>query len=449
MIERGIRCIESITRRSTAGYRCPSGSFTQRTFELLHRYGFALRLEHDGRRLHALLLPRRRSVAGRRSVRVRPRASIWSRSRSPGTSTTSRSSSTPRAGAASARGSRIQSACSRCGGVNSSSCAASSERGVYTLTMHPQVIGRGHRMLMLEELLDRIAAIHGVEFTTIGEVAADWRERNPLLDDCAHGRSEQRSDGAMPDETSRSPGHRRVPRHRPRVRSRPRATRAPRRGALPPRAREGARLRGVAPRRTASGGPGRSADRPRRRERWSRKRCASAAASTSWSTTPASTSCTRRRCLMGRLAGGVEPDPRRQPARPGARHLLGGAPHDRARRRPHHRRLVARRVSWRARRAGVCREQSRAQRDDAVARARARAEERAALRGGAGVGRDRDGDGAPRGSRGRRHPRAEPARPGGATAGSRRGGRVPRLRRRRVHLDRLDRRPLRRVVLRS
>ena len=40
--------------------------------------------------------------------------------------------------------------------------------GVYTLTMHPQVIGRGHRMLMLEELLDRIAAVDGVEFTTHG-----------------------------------------------------------------------------------------------------------------------------------------------------------------------------------------------------------------------------------------------------------------------------------------
>jgi hypothetical protein len=46
--------------------------------------------------------------------------------------------------------------------------------------MHPQVIGRGHRILMLEELLDRIAAVDGIEFTTLGEVAATWRERNPL-----------------------------------------------------------------------------------------------------------------------------------------------------------------------------------------------------------------------------------------------------------------------------
>jgi hypothetical protein len=47
--------------------------------------------------------------------------------------------------------------------------------------MHPQVIGRGHRMLMLEELLDRISASGDIEFKTIGEVAADWRARNPLV----------------------------------------------------------------------------------------------------------------------------------------------------------------------------------------------------------------------------------------------------------------------------
>jgi peptidoglycan/xylan/chitin deacetylase (PgdA/CDA1 family) len=28
------------------------------------------------------------------------------------------------------------------------------ERGVLTYTVHPQVIGRGHRMLMLERLID-------------------------------------------------------------------------------------------------------------------------------------------------------------------------------------------------------------------------------------------------------------------------------------------------------
>lgn len=47
--------------------------------------------------------------------------------------------------------------------------------GVYTLTMHPQVIGRGHRLLMLERLVDYFAQHEGVLFTTLGEAAEAFR----------------------------------------------------------------------------------------------------------------------------------------------------------------------------------------------------------------------------------------------------------------------------------
>ncbi|MFB3105213.1 MAG: polysaccharide deacetylase [Pseudomonadales bacterium] len=52
--------------------------------------------------------------------------------------------------------------------------------GVYTLTMHPQVIGRGHRLLMLERLLDDIAEHAGVVFKTMGDYVVEWRAKNPL-----------------------------------------------------------------------------------------------------------------------------------------------------------------------------------------------------------------------------------------------------------------------------
>ncbi|MGI8475183.1 MAG: polysaccharide deacetylase family protein [Thermomicrobiales bacterium] len=51
--------------------------------------------------------------------------------------------------------------------------------GVYTLTMHPQVIGRGHRMLMLERLVGHFAAHPGVEFSTLGDAAERVRGRLP------------------------------------------------------------------------------------------------------------------------------------------------------------------------------------------------------------------------------------------------------------------------------
>jgi peptidoglycan/xylan/chitin deacetylase (PgdA/CDA1 family) len=50
--------------------------------------------------------------------------------------------------------------------------------GVYTLTMHPQVIGRGHRLLMLEQLLDYMRT-KDVRFSTMSAAAERWRTANP------------------------------------------------------------------------------------------------------------------------------------------------------------------------------------------------------------------------------------------------------------------------------
>ncbi|MDI3340511.1 MAG: polysaccharide deacetylase [Sphaerobacter sp.] len=53
------------------------------------------------------------------------------------------------------------------------------EGGVLTLTMHPQVIGRGHRMLMLERLIDYFAGHDGVRFATLAQVADEFRAAHP------------------------------------------------------------------------------------------------------------------------------------------------------------------------------------------------------------------------------------------------------------------------------
>lgn len=47
--------------------------------------------------------------------------------------------------------------------------------GTFTLTMHPQIIGRGPRILMLERLMDHMAA-SGATFLTCAEAAARWRD---------------------------------------------------------------------------------------------------------------------------------------------------------------------------------------------------------------------------------------------------------------------------------
>jgi peptidoglycan/xylan/chitin deacetylase (PgdA/CDA1 family) len=52
--------------------------------------------------------------------------------------------------------------------------------GVLTYTCHPFVIGRGHRMLMLERLIEKLRA-GGAVFQTMETVAQDWRAGAPPL----------------------------------------------------------------------------------------------------------------------------------------------------------------------------------------------------------------------------------------------------------------------------
>jgi len=54
-----------------------------------------------------------------------------------------------------------------------------SDGGIFNLTLHPEVIGRGHRITMLERLLDYMRAQPGVRFATLGDYATQWKERMP------------------------------------------------------------------------------------------------------------------------------------------------------------------------------------------------------------------------------------------------------------------------------
>jgi len=51
--------------------------------------------------------------------------------------------------------------------------------GVFTLTMHPEIIGRGHRILMLERLIDWMGERDGVSFARICDTAEAWRQNQP------------------------------------------------------------------------------------------------------------------------------------------------------------------------------------------------------------------------------------------------------------------------------
>jgi hypothetical protein len=51
--------------------------------------------------------------------------------------------------------------------------------GVYSPCLHSQVIARGHRLLMLERLLDYMSAAGNVSFETLTTYANRWKRMNP------------------------------------------------------------------------------------------------------------------------------------------------------------------------------------------------------------------------------------------------------------------------------
>ena len=51
--------------------------------------------------------------------------------------------------------------------------------GVYTLMLHPQLMGRGSRLSMLDRLIEHMRR-PGVQFSRLADVAAEWRTAHPL-----------------------------------------------------------------------------------------------------------------------------------------------------------------------------------------------------------------------------------------------------------------------------
>jgi len=49
--------------------------------------------------------------------------------------------------------------------------------GVFTLTMHPQVIGRGHRMTLLERFIRHVLSTDGARFARMGDMAKELSDK--------------------------------------------------------------------------------------------------------------------------------------------------------------------------------------------------------------------------------------------------------------------------------
>ncbi|MEZ5728966.1 MAG: polysaccharide deacetylase [Burkholderiaceae bacterium] len=176
ILEKGLAALERVAGVRPSGYRSPAWALSVRTVELLIEYGFEYDsscMGHDCRPYY-LRSQDQWSVDG--AYRFGTPSTLvempvsWSLDDFPA------SEFVP----------------GRVSGLQAASALEENWRGdfdyfyrdqpgsVLVLTLHPQTIGRGNRLLMLERLLDHFASHDGVGFLPMGEFARAWRAANPL-----------------------------------------------------------------------------------------------------------------------------------------------------------------------------------------------------------------------------------------------------------------------------
>lgn len=168
-LERGIEAIESLTGRRPAGYRSPAWEFSDWTIDLLLELGFEWDSSGMARDFELYSHTVGEHVPANGPYDPGEPTDLvcvpvsWRRDDSP------RLAVDPGAGAAD------ESAVFRTWRDGFDWAHANVSNGVFVLTLHPQIIGRGHRIERLGELVDYMASRRGVEFATVSAVVDMFR----------------------------------------------------------------------------------------------------------------------------------------------------------------------------------------------------------------------------------------------------------------------------------
>jgi peptidoglycan/xylan/chitin deacetylase (PgdA/CDA1 family) len=165
MLERGLDALDRIVHRTPRGYRSPAWELSKNTFRLLGEYGF----EHDASQL----------------ARDRP---YWVEDHGVRTNLVE----VPGAWELCDSGHFLFMPASHLPGMSSPSKVEEiwrddfdgmyAEGGdvCYVLTMHPQIIGRHHRIAMLERVIRHILEHDGVWVAQMSEIADEFRSRQAV-----------------------------------------------------------------------------------------------------------------------------------------------------------------------------------------------------------------------------------------------------------------------------
>ena len=164
MIERGLQALDRAGVRPV-GYRSPSWELSDNTFDLLHEYGF----KYDASQL-AMDRPYWVSSNGQRTDLVEV-PGAWELTDSAHfffCTTLSTSSGWP-----------VLRKSRRFWKDDFDGLYSEGSDACYVLTMHPQIIGRHHRMKMVERVLRHVLDHDGIWVTQMQSIAEEFRSRQP------------------------------------------------------------------------------------------------------------------------------------------------------------------------------------------------------------------------------------------------------------------------------
>jgi peptidoglycan/xylan/chitin deacetylase (PgdA/CDA1 family) len=177
ILVRGMECIQRLTGAPPVGYRSPSWDLSPHTVELLLAHGFlydSSMMAHDHLPYPARqgdVMEKDRVVFGR-PTRLLEMPVSWSLDDFPHFEYRRFPDGS------------LQEGLKNAGAVMENFVddfrfmAQTDEHGVLTYTFHPQVVGRGHRMLMLERLVEELVDL-GAEFARMDEAAGQFLQVLP------------------------------------------------------------------------------------------------------------------------------------------------------------------------------------------------------------------------------------------------------------------------------
>jgi len=166
-VERGIAAIEDLTGEPPEGYRSPAWDFSEHTLDILGEFGFdydssAMAREFEPYRLRDDAVADDGTYTSGEPTDIVELPVSWERDDYPVLAFDRR------------RGFADEAAVFRSWRRQFDALYDAEDSGVFVLTMHPQVMGRSHRLDRLADLIEHAAGKPGVRFATCRTVAAEF-----------------------------------------------------------------------------------------------------------------------------------------------------------------------------------------------------------------------------------------------------------------------------------